>query len=251
MEEFGYFIMTELVKVKNISFSYYNYGNSILYLKERMLRPNLTKPKSTKLFENISFSVDSGEIIALLGKNGVGKSTFLKLLCGVYSPSTGYVSRTGNLCPLIELGAAFHSELSGLENMRMFAAFLGLSNTLTPELEKEIMAWSNLDNQIYSSLRTYSSGMIARLAFATAIYLKPDLLILDEVLSVGDQDFKTKAKVALKEFVNFDRSVLLVSHDLSLVNELATQIVVISETGIKVFANPKVGLEFYMKEHAK
>ena len=238
--------MSHLLNVIDISFSYRNYGNRALYLKEKLLKPQLSRPVETNLFNNLNFSASKGEVISFLGKNGTGKSTLLKLLSGVYEPNTGEISRNGIICPLIELGAAFHNELSGIENMKMFAAFLGLSDRLSNVVRDEIIAWSGLDNYIKAPVRTYSSGMVARLAFALAIKLKPDILILDEVLSVGDQDFRDRARIEVEDYVNNGGTVFLVSHDLDLVHDLSSRLFILYNHTFVEFTDVRQGIEKYL-----
>lgn len=246
MERLCDYIMRNVIEIENVSFAYNSYVNRVLYLKERLFHRDNFRSENILLFRNINLEVRQGDILGILGKNGVGKSTFLKLVSGVYSPQKGRVVRNGTICPLIELGAAFHNELNGLENLRMFSAFLNMSDRLNAHTVEKIIHWTNFSNQIYSPLRTYSSGMIARLAFSTAIHLRPEVLVLDEVLSVGDQDFKNRARLAVNEYIEFGGTVLLVSHDLELIREMANRVIVISNEGVEDFVSPSEGIDYYL-----
>jgi ABC-type polysaccharide/polyol phosphate transport system ATPase subunit len=161
---------------------------------------------------NVSFRLDEGESLAIVGSNGAGKSTLLSLAAGLTMPDQGAVRVKGRVAALLELGAGFHPDLTGAENLVLNAALLGLSKRKTNELFDKIVDFSGIGEFIDDPLRTYSSGMIMRLAFSVAIQCEPDILLIDEVLAVGDAKFQEKSKEALVSFRRAGKSMLFVSH---------------------------------------
>lgn len=161
---------------------------------------------------NISFSVDKGESCALIGANGSGKSTMLKIISGILTPTKGSVEVNGSIAPLIELGAGFDYELTGRENIFLNGAILGYSKKLMLEKYDEIIDFSELRDFIDVPVKNYSSGMIARLGFSIATIVKPEILVVDEILAVGDQAFQDKCHKRLEDMMNSGTTVLLVSH---------------------------------------
>jgi ABC-type polysaccharide/polyol phosphate transport system ATPase subunit len=161
---------------------------------------------------NVSFQLADGESLAIVGPNGAGKSTLLSLAAGLTLPDQGKVSVRGRIAPLLALGAGFHPDLTGAENLVLNAALLGLSKRETNRLFDRIVEFSGIGEFIDDPLRTYSSGMILRLAFSIAIQCEPDILLIDEVLSVGDASFQEKSKDALASFRRAGKSMLFVSH---------------------------------------
>ena len=161
---------------------------------------------------NISFSVDKGESCALIGANGSGKSTMLKIISGILTPTKGSVEVNGSIAPLIELGAGFDYELTGRENIFLNGAILGYSKKLMLEKYDEIIDFSELRDFIDVPVKNYSSGMIARLGFSIATMVKPEILVVDEILAVGDQAFQDKCHKRLEDMMNSGTTVLLVSH---------------------------------------
>jgi ABC-type polysaccharide/polyol phosphate transport system ATPase subunit len=164
------------------------------------------------VLRNVSFRVEDGESLAIVGSNGAGKSTLLSLAAGLASPDQGAVRVNGRIAALLELGAGFHPDLTGGENLVLNAALLGLSRRKTNELFDRIVEFSGVGEFIDDPLRTYSSGMTMRLAFSVAIQCEPDILLIDEVLAVGDASFQIKSKEALVAFRRAGKSLLFVSH---------------------------------------
>jgi ABC-type polysaccharide/polyol phosphate transport system ATPase subunit len=167
--------------------------------------------------DDISFSVPRGGTLGILGKNGSGKTTLMRLLAGVYTPDRGSVRVSGLLAPLLTLGIGFHSEMSGRENLRISGLVLGLTPRQVERRANEIIDFAELREFIDSPVRTYSSGMYMRLAFSVAISVDPDVLLLDEVLSVGDEAFAAKCLARMKEFKTRKKTIVLVTHDASLI----------------------------------
>jgi ABC-type polysaccharide/polyol phosphate transport system ATPase subunit len=173
--------------------------------------------------KNVSFRVDEGESLGVIGHNGAGKSTLLSLAAGLAEPNPGRVIRNGRIGALLELGSGFHPDLTGAENVIMNAALLGLSRRRTMDLFDQIVDFSGIGEFINEPLRTYSSGMIMRLAFSIAIQADPDILLLDEVLAVGDANFQEKCRVALTSFRRSAKCLLFVSHSPAAVREMCTR----------------------------
>ena len=169
---------------------------------------------------NVSFRLEDGESLAIVGSNGAGKSTLLSLAAGLTLPDQGTVRVNGRIAALLELGSGFHPDLTGAENLVLNAALLGLSKRKTNELFDRIVEFSGIGEFIDDPLRTYSSGMIMRLAFSIAIQCEPDILLIDEVLAVGDASFQEKSKEALVSFRRAGKSMLFVSHSAAAVREM-------------------------------
>lgn len=168
----------------------------------------------------VSFEVNEGEIFGLIGRNGAGKSTLLKLVARVMKPTDGRVWVRGRVAPLLELGAGFHAELTGRENVFLNGTLLGYSRAEMVSRFEEIVEFAELREFIDAPLRTYSSGMTSRLGFAVATATRPDILIVDEVLSVGDEHFKQKCRGRIDQFKKSGTTILLVSHGMELIREM-------------------------------
>lgn len=173
--------------------------------------------------QKVSFTVAPGEVLAVLGKNGAGKSTLLKVLARVLPPTAGTVSISGTIAPMIELGAGFHPEMTGAENVKFYSALLGRDLKMVETRISAIGEWAGVSDHMDLPLRTFSSGMVARLAFAVATDQSADVLLIDEVLSVGDVEFQVKSAERMRQLISGGAAVVLVSHDLSAVRRLATK----------------------------
>lgn len=190
--------------------------------------------------KGIDLVVDEGESVALLGLNGSGKSTLLKLISGVMSPDEGDVLTRGRVAGLIEVGAGFHPELSGRENVFLNAAILGMQRKEIEERYDEIVAFSEIEPFIDQEVKHYSSGMFMRLAFSVAIHVEVDVLLVDEILSVGDAPFREKCRLKFEELIAQRKTLLVVSHDLDMVRELCTRGIVLSK-GEVIYDGPVEG----------
>jgi ABC-type polysaccharide/polyol phosphate transport system ATPase subunit len=213
--------------------------NKTSSLKE-LLKDLLRKKARVENFvalKDVSFTVDSGEVIAIIGKNGAGKSTLLKILAQVLPPTSGKVKVTGSIAPMIALGAAFHPELTGAENVLFYSTLMGRDVNKTKSRTAAIGEWAGVTDHMDFPLRTYSSGMVARLAFATATDETADVLLIDEVLSVGDADFQLKSSMRMSELIDKGAAVVLVSHDMSAVRKLASKAVWL-ENGVVKMSGP-------------
>ena len=187
-----------------------------------ILRPTRGFPRFTAL-RNVSFQLTRGSALGVVGDNGAGKSTLLKILCGATSPSTGKAQVAGTIGALLELGTGFHPEFSGRENIHFSAALLGLTRAEVRAFEPDIIDFSELGSAIDEPVRTYSSGMSLRLAFAVATGFSPDVLVIDEALSVGDQVFQKKCTDRIKEFQDNGTTIVFCSHNLTQVKSLCDE----------------------------
>lgn len=202
------------------------------FKRARTFRDRLTRDtdpkKSFWALRNVSFDLNSGESVALLGPNGSGKSSLLKVIGGIHRPSSGLVKRKGRLGALLELGAGFHPELTGRENVYLNGAILGLNKKIIDSALEEIIDFSGLRPFIDSPVKTYSSGMYVRLGFAIAVHTKPDLLLVDEVLSVGDESFQAQCLEKIKGLQSQGSSIVLVTHNMQSALEFTQKGIVLS-----------------------
>jgi lipopolysaccharide transport system ATP-binding protein len=178
---------------------------------------------------NVSFEVKHGEVVGVLGANGAGKSVLLKILSRVTAPSEGRAELSGHVGALLEVGAGFHPELSGRDNVYFNGAILGMPRAQIRQKFDEIVAFSEIESFIDMPVKLYSSGMRMRLAFSVAVHVEPDILLIDEALAVGDASFRAKCRRTISKLVEHDRTLLVVSHDASVVGELCTRAILIEE----------------------
>ena len=181
--------------------------------------------KEFEALRNVSFDVYQGDVLGIIGRNGAGKSTILKIISGILKPTAGHVERFGNIVPMLELGSGFDMDLTGRENVFLNGAILGYSKAFLTEKFDEILAFSELDEFINMPLRNYSSGMLMRLAFSIATVVEPEILIVDEILAVGDENFQKKSRNRMKELMSGGTTVLFVSHDMNQIREMCNRVV--------------------------
>jgi ABC-2 type transport system ATP-binding protein len=191
-------------------------------IKETALAAVRRKPITTdfRALDGVSFQIGEGEAVALLGFNGSGKSTMLKMISGVLTPDSGEVLTRGRVAGLIEVGAGFHPDLSGRENIYLNAAILGMTRKETDERFDSIVEFSEIEQFIDTEVKHYSSGMFLRLAFSVAIHTEVDILLIDEILSVGDEPFQKKCLARIRELHAAGKTLVVVSHDLDMVSDL-------------------------------
>ena len=229
-----------VIEAKNISFAYrvLNKQHSSLKTLFRDFLHGKVSIEDYVAIKDITFEIKKGETVAIIGKNGAGKSTLLKILARVINPTTGSISITGQVAPMIELGAGFNSELTGKENILFYSALLDRDIDKVKPRINEIINWAGVADHLDYQLRTYSTGMVARLAFSVATDEIPDILLIDEVLSVGDGEFAIKSRKRLLEIITSGCTVIMVSHDLATVAELAQKVIWIEKGQIKMVGQP-------------
>ncbi|WP_405217588.1 ABC transporter ATP-binding protein [Agrococcus sp. Ld7] len=210
-------------------------------LKERIVNAARGRAHAEhfEALKHISLEIDTGSTVGLIGPNGSGKSTLLKTIGGIIQPSSGTVERRGRMAALLELGAGFHPDLTGRENVYLNASILGLSERQTDQYFDAIVDFSGIEQFIDQQVKFYSSGMYVRLAFAVAVHVDPDLLLVDEVLAVGDEAFQEKCLDKIRSFQLEGRTIVLVTHALSQITDLCTRGVVLSR-GSMVFDGPPI-----------
>ncbi|MDH4388795.1 MAG: ABC transporter ATP-binding protein [Fimbriimonas sp.] len=200
-----------------------------------------------EVLKGVSLDVRGGECVAVIGKNGAGKSTLLSLLARIYLPSSGTLEVKGRVAPLLELGAGFHNDLSGLENIYFNAVILGLTREQVRQRLDSIVEFSELGDAIEAPVRTYSSGMMARLGFAIAIHVDAEVLIVDEVLAVGDQRFEQKCLERVEQFRRDGGAILLVSHQLPTVEKFADRVVWLKDGLVEMEGEPASVIAEYVR----
>ena len=235
-----------VIQITNLTKEYKMYSNKKDRLLEAVL-PKYKKHTTFKAMDNLSLEIKKGEVLGILGKNGAGKSTLLKMITGVVSPTSGSLEVNGKISSLLELGAAFNPELTGYENIYQHGQVMGLTDKEIKEKEQEIIDFADIGEHLSQPVKTYSSGMFARLAFACAINVEPDILIVDEVLSVGDMAFQLKCFKKFEQFKNNGKTIIFVTHN---INDVMTNCnrVIILENGRKTFdGTVKDGVNRYKK----
>ena len=201
--------------------------------------------------KDVSFDVEAGEVIGLIGRNGAGKSTLLKVLSRITEPSLGEITLRGRVGSLLEVGTGFHPELSGRDNIFLNGAILGMSRVEIARKFDEIVAFSEVEKFIDTPVKRYSSGMYVRLAFAVAAHLEPEILIVDEVLAVGDQQFQKKCLGKMQDISTREgRTVLIVSHTIPVILQLAHRCVVLEQGEVRFVGTPAKAVEIYLNETA-
>jgi ABC-2 type transport system ATP-binding protein len=240
--------MRTLIELTNASVTYRIRHGASPTLKETIIN-SIKREKhdvEVKALNGMSFSVKSGEVLAVVGRNGAGKSTLLKLLAGVLPPTTGRVQVAGSVAPMIELGAGFNGELTGRENVILYGTLLGRTPKEMESRVSRIAEWADLEDSIDLPLRTYSSGMVAKLAFSVATDEKSDVILVDEVLSVGDAEFQERSKARMRELFKGDAAVVLVTHDAQSVRELATKAIWIDHGQVMKYGEVNSVLDAYL-----
>ena len=217
-------------------------------LKEKMLFWNRNRKEKREVLKDINLTIKNGEAVGLIGVNGSGKSTLLKLMTKIIYPNKGKITTNGKLTSLLELGAGFHPDFSGRENIYFNASIFGLTRKQIDERINDIIEFSELGSYIDNPVRTYSSGMYMRLAFAVAINVDADILLVDEVLAVGDQHFQEKCIAKMKELKEQGKTMVFVTHSLGTVKDFCNRAVWLNNGVIKMDGNPEEVIDAYLKE---
>jgi ABC-2 type transport system ATP-binding protein len=235
---------TAVVRVSDVS-------KRFVIRKEKSLKERIVNAGRSKRYKDdfwalrdVDFEVNSGTTVGLIGANGSGKSTLLKLIGGIIQPTSGTVTRRGRLAALIELGAGFHPDLTGRENVYLNCAILGMSRTQTRLHFDSIVEFSGIEQFIDTQVKFYSSGMYIRLAFSVAVHVDPDVLLVDEVLAVGDEPFQRKCMDRIRSFQAEGRTIVLVTHALDQVAELCDRAIVLEHGNMRVDGDPLDALRF-------
>lgn len=232
------------INVENVSKTYLRYRSEFYRFLSWFGFPSKPIETSTVL-NNISFSVSEGEAVALVGENGAGKSTILKAITGTIQPSSGTINVNGKISAVLELGLGFNPEMTGRQNVHLAGGVLGYKDAEISQLENSIHEFSELDDYFDQPVRTYSSGMQARLAFSVATATRPDILIVDEALSVGDAYFQHKSFNRIKEFREQGTTLLFVSHDRSAVQSLCDRAILLEKGNVLRDGSPEEIMDFY------
>ena len=235
-----------VIEIKKLTKEYKMYPRKKDRLIEAMF-PKINRHEVFRALDDINLEIKKGEILGILGKNGAGKSTLLKIVTGVVTPTEGEVISNGKISSLLELGTAFNMELTGLENIYQHGQVMGLTKQQIEEKKQEIIDFADIGDHLYQPVKTYSSGMFARLAFSCAINVDPDILIVDEVLSVGDMAFQLKCFKKFDQFKKKGKTILFVTHSITDVLKNCTRTIIIN-SGKKIFdGGVKEGVEKYKK----
>ena len=226
--------MSYAIKVSGVSKTFNVYHDKANTIKERVLFWKRNQHEVRPVLDNITLTVNKGDFVALIGVNGSGKSTLLKLMTKIIFPNKGSIEIEGKLTSLLELGAGFHPDFSGRENIYFNASIFGLTKKQIDARMEEIIKFSELESFIDSPVRTYSSGMYMRLAFSIAINVDAEILLIDEILAVGDQHFQEKCFSRMKELKCEGKTMVVVTHSLGSVRELCTRAVWLSDGHIRM-----------------
>ena len=238
------------IKVTHVSKTFKLYYDKANTLKEKLLffsRKNKSKDSILQVLKDINLDIEKGESVALIGTNGSGKSTLLKLMTKIIYPNKGRITTNGKLTSLLELGAGFHDDFTGRENIYFNASIFGLTRKQIDEKIDEIVDFSELHDFIDNPVRTYSSGMYMRLAFSVAINVQADILLIDEILAVGDQHFQEKCFNKLKELKREGKTIVIVTHNINQVKQFCDRAVWLYKGEIRKDGPVSEVLEEYLK----
>ena len=238
------------ISFKNVSKSYPLFYQKTLKEFFQALFTQKKTIEKVKALKNINLSIKKGETVGVIGKNGAGKSTFLKLIAGVSYPTSGKVNVYGRVVPLIELGAGFHPELSGKENIFLNGVILGMEEKYLVEKFSEIVSFSEIPMDfIFTPVKYYSSGMFMRLAFSVAVFSKPEILLVDEILAVGDIAFQKKCLDKMNEFKKQKVTIVFVSHSMEQVKNFCDKVIYLKEGRVEYEGEVEEGVRRYIKNN--
>ena len=228
--------MDSIITVDNVSMHFRMDKNRTTSLKEWVVSFLKGKQQYEEFhaLENVTFDVKRGEIFGVIGRNGAGKSTLLKVVSGIYKPTSGKAVSAGRIAPMLELGSGFDPELSGRDNIFLNGAILGFSEEFLKSKYDEIVAFSEMGDFIHQPIKTYSSGMMMRLAFSVATIVEPEILIVDEILAVGDASFQQKSRARMLELMQGGTTVLFVSHSMDQIREMCDRVLWLDHGTVKM-----------------
>lgn len=239
-----------MIKINNVSMRFNlgiekNFSLKLFFINIFKFKKEKKEKKDFWALKDVNIEVQKGEVVGFIGSNGAGKSTLLKIVAGVMKPTKGSVERYGNICPMIELGAGFDMDLTARENIYLNGAILGYSKEFIAEKFDEIVEFSELKDFLDVPVRNFSSGMVARLAFSVATIVDPEILIVDEILSVGDIAFQQKSENKMRSMIEGGTTVLFVSHSLAQIENLCDRVVWLENGTVKKIGEPKQICEEY------
>jgi lipopolysaccharide transport system ATP-binding protein len=235
------------ISVKNLSKTYRIFGHPTDRIKQMLTLGKVRFHREFTALQDVSFEIKKGEAVGIIGRNGSGKSTLLQLICGILKPSSGEVRVNGRISALLELGSGFNPEFTGRENVYFQGAIMGIPRAEIDAKFDEIAAFADIGEFIDQPVRTYSSGMYVRLAFATAIHSTPDILIVDEALSVGDEPFQRKCFERIRLIREHGGTIIYVSHNMASIVELCDHALLLKQGRLTVTGNPKFVIANYLK----
>ena len=240
--------MSIAIKVNDVSMMFNLSSEKVDSIKEYIIK-TIKKELHFQEFwalKNVSFELEKGDSLGIIGLNGSGKSTLLKIISGVLKPTNGSVETVGSIAPLIELGAGFDSDLSARENIYLNGAILGYSRAYMDERFDEIIRFAELEDFVDTAIKYYSSGMVARLGFAIATMNIPDVLIIDEILAVGDFKFQQKSFARMQEMINSGATVVFVSHSIEQVKQICSKALWLDHGDVRMFGDAQTVCDQYM-----
>lgn len=238
--------METIIDIKHLNKVYNLYDKPIDRLKEVLSPTHKSYHREHYALNDISLEIKKGESVGIVGKNGSGKSTLLKIITGVLNPTSGEMNVQGKISALLELGAGFNPEYTGIENIYLNGTMMGYSKAEMDEKVDDIIAFADIGDFINQPVKTYSSGMFARLAFAVSINVEPEILIVDETLSVGDTRFQIKCMDKMKEMMEGGTTVLFVSHDINAIRRFCTRCIWINEGKMKEVGSVNMVSDHYI-----
>lgn len=242
--------MENIINVNQVTMKFNLMEERVDTLKEyivKLLKRKLLYNEFISL-DHVTFSIQKGDVLGIVGLNGAGKSTLLKILAGVLKPTSGTVSVKGSIAPLIEVGAGFDPELTARENIYLNGAILGYSRRFIDSKFDEIIEFAELERFVNVPVKNFSSGMYTRLGFSIATIVNPEILIVDEVLSVGDFKFQEKSKKRIEELMSGGTTVILVSHDNDIIKKMCNKVLWLESGTIKMYGNTQAVLDEYVKQ---
>lgn len=245
----GYYKSIDLmIEVSHLSKVYKTYQNPVDRLKQSIFRGRKKFYKEFWPIRDVSFTVEKGEIVGVVGANGSGKSTLLQLICNILQPTSGNIVTKGRIAALLELGAGFNPEFTGHDNLYMNASLLGLSQEEIKSRYQDIVDFAGIGDFLYQPVKTYSSGMAVRLAFAISSYVDADILVVDEALSVGDAGFQAKCLERMERLMREGTTVLLVTHDVQMIKRYCNRVLYLKQGALVFDGSPEEGTEIYLAE---
>ncbi|MBX3068675.1 MAG: ABC transporter ATP-binding protein [Cryobacterium sp.] len=242
---------TDAVTINQVSKKFRLYQERNQTLKSTIMRGRYAVHKDFWALRDVSFSIPIGSTFGLIGRNGSGKSTLLRCIAKIYSPNSGTIKSKGRVAALLEVGTGFHQELSGRENIFLNGSILGMSSKEIKRRLDEIIEFSGVENFIDQPVKNYSSGMFVRLGFAIAINVDPDILLVDEVLAVGDAEFQEKCERKFVEFKKSGKTVILVSHAMQTVGAMCDQVALLESGTLKQVGDSKAVIRTYLESRPK